>query len=56
MKSSFAKMRLKAVDALGRAITATKQSQRLCTVAAEAFSNEGEVLREVKGMFEAMKT
>ena len=37
-----------ACDGLGRAHTAARHAQRLCTAAASAFSTEAEVINEAK--------
>ena len=43
-----------AVDALRRAHTAVKHSQRLCTAAAQGFSDEADILGESKAALEAL--
>ena len=55
-KQSYVKSRRcshQVIDSLGRATTSARHAQRLSAAAAEAFSNEAEVLHEVKAVFEA---
>ncbi len=46
---------MQAIDVLGRATQAARAAQRLAAAAATAFSDEAEVLIEVKGTFEGLR-